>query len=405
MPENGESSTVVADEETVEQLIARSGDLKGELVEYGQGPRFAKQFNARVKNASRSGDPTAEQQIVLAIDHFVLQDRLADGRTVVERFVAEHSASLAEHEREMMLGWRDVVEGPFEYRGLDQGDAVLHNLLDDLTYRVRSNMGTAPFEQLETGMFALGRIVPVHPASGLWLVSGHFVPFAASAAEHIAMTALETVLAKPAVVQRNPELLRQSWEQAADEHADFTAMFGSDLLILPPGEAADKLREFRRHRRNKAATNQAGHPADLVATDSETEDEYSALPQAFLEMGSVAILYDEADGLSCCGEYARLDALFADPSLRRDYTYLKLLREYLADDTIPPVAIRRLVRRHPEGADPVFRALLRKSDFSWDRDGEELLRERKKRNFDREAVPAIALIGDRLSELLAGRRD
>lgn len=403
MSSNGESSTVVADEEMVEQLIARSGDLKGELVEYGQGPRFAKQFNARTKNASRPGDPAAEQQLVLAIDQFVLQDRLADGRTVVERFVAEHSDSLTEHEREMMLGWRDAVDGPFEFHGLDQGDAVLHNLLDDVTYRVRSNMGTGPFEQLEVGMFALGRIVPVHPSSGLWLVSGHFVPFAATAGQQIAQTALETVLAKPDVIHRNPELLRQSWEQQADDHADFTAMFGSDLLILSPDEAATKLREFRRHRRQKAATDQHRHVADLVATDSETEDEDSALPQAFLAMDSVAVLHDEVDGLTCCGDYARLEALFAGPSLRRDYTYLKQLREYLADDTIPPVAIRRLVQRHPEGADRVFRALLRKPDFSWERDGEELLHERKKRYFDGEEVPAIAVIGDRLHELLEGQ--
>jgi len=58
------------------------------------------------------------------------------------------------------------------------------------------------------------------------------------------------------------------------------------------------------------------------------------------------------------------------------------------------------VRRHPEGADPVFRALLRKTDSSWERDGEKFLRRRKKSYFDREPTPSFFAIGDRLAELL-----
>jgi hypothetical protein len=85
---------------------------------------------------------TDEQRLVMAIDHFLLQFRLRNGRTVVEEFVTANP-ELPETEREMLLGWRDVVEGIFEVRGRDGAALVVENLIDDLTYRVRSNMGTA----------------------------------------------------------------------------------------------------------------------------------------------------------------------------------------------------------------------------------------------------------------------
>ena len=80
---------------------------------------------------------------------------------------------------------------------------------------------------------------------------------------------------------------------------------------------------------------------------------------------------------------------------------LARLREYLHDESVSPLAIRRLVQRHPEGADPVFRALLRKPGFCWSRDGEKLLRRDKEPFFDREPTPSISIIGKRLAELLA----
>jgi hypothetical protein len=76
------------------------------------------------------------------------------------------------------------------------------------------------------------------------------------------------------------------------------------------------------------------------------------------------VIYDEIEGLNLYRDFGSLDALFADPALVCDRSRLKQLRGYLDDDTISPLAIRRLVERHPDGADPVFRALLRKPGFT-----------------------------------------
>ncbi|MET7660853.1 hypothetical protein ABZS99_18395 [Streptomyces sp. NPDC005463] len=65
-----------------------------------------------------------------------------------------------------------------------------------------------------------------------------------------------------------------------------------------------------------------------------------------------------------------------------------------------PHVIQRLADRHPENADTVFRALLRKPSFSWARHGQALLHRRKKSWYGRETWPGVTVLGDRLSELV-----
>ncbi|MFE5144367.1 hypothetical protein ACFRDV_43320 [Streptomyces fagopyri] len=124
------------------------------------------------------------------------------------------------------------------------------------------------------------------------------------------------------------------------------------------------------------------------------------LPKDYLEADGVGLIYDETEGLNYYLDFGHLDALFANPDHVRDCTYITLLREYLNDDAVSPLPLRRLVQRHPDGADPVFRVLLRKPGFSWQRDGEELLRSRKKGFTDKELAPSYSVVGERLTELL-----
>ncbi len=126
-------------------------------------------------------------------------------------------------------------------------------------------------------------------------------------------------------------------------------------------------------------------------------------PDDLLDADSVAVIYDEVEGL-IYRDLGRLDALFADATPARDRAALAQLNEYLRDESVSPLAIRRLVQRHPDGADPVFRALLRRPGITWSRDGEKLLQRYKKPFFDREPLPAVSVIGGRLAELLRGVR-
>ncbi|MGW5645986.1 hypothetical protein ACWEV3_28105 [Saccharopolyspora sp. NPDC003752] len=381
-------------------LLARAGDLKGELVAFAQGPRFARRLEAVLSETADRYGYLDESRAILAIDSFALQHRLSDGRTVLERFVAQRRPPLADAEREMLLGWRDVVEACFEVRRFD-GDAILlHNLIDDVVYRVYSNMGPKAFAELRADMFLVGRIVPLHPATDAWLVTGSFSTFPKSARRQIAQAAAGQLTVHPELLHRNPAMLRKAWETQAEHRADFIDQVGADMIVLPPDEAQEALREHYRRQRQRAMTNLDARTLKRTAKTGPAPEQLAQLPEELLAADSIALIYDEVEGLNYYRDFGRLDALFANPGLARDRTYLTQLREYLNDDSVSPLAIRRLVHRHPDGADPVFRTLLRKPGFSWERDGEELLRRRKKAFFDREPTPSISTVGERLAELL-----
>jgi hypothetical protein len=389
-----------ADDLSIAELIERAAGLKGELVTFAESPRFARRLNALLLDAADDHGYLDEGRAVLAIDHFALQHRLPDGRTVVERFVTQRRPPLSDDDRMMVLGWRDVVDGCFEVRQ-HRGDAVeLHNLLDDVVYRVYSNMGRRALKQLRTGMFALCRIVPVHPATDAWLISGHISVLPKSAARQIAPIALQEITAHPELMRRNPALLRRAWEIQAEQRANFIEVVGGDLVVQPPHEAQETLREHYRRLRQKAVVRLEGKAAERAATAGPTPEESGRLPDDLLTADSVGLVFDEIEGLNYYCDFGLLDDLFAEPALARDRSVLARLRGYLRDDSVSPLAIRRLVERHPDGADPVFRALLRKPGFSWSRDGEKLLRREKQSYFDGEPTPSVSVVGRRLCELL-----
>lgn len=384
---------------SIDDLIARAGDLKGELVAFAQSPRFARRLDARLFETAESRDYLDEVAAVAVIDRFALQHRLSDGRTVVERFVEQRRPRLTDDERAMVLGWREVIEGCFEVQRLD-GDAVeLHNLLDDLVYRVYSNMGRTAFTKLRKGMFVLCRIVAVHPTTDAWLVSGHFAVFPKSARHEIASAAVAELTVHPELLRRNPAMFQQAWEIQAEQRAEFIDQVGADLVILPPDQAQETLREHYRRVRNKAVAKLDGKAAKRAKAGPAPED-LGRLSEDLLTADTIAVIYDEVEGLNLYQDFGRLDALFADPTLTRDRANLRQLRDWLYDRSVSPLAIRRLVQRHPDGADPVFRALLRKPGFSWSRDGEDLLRRHKKAYLDTEPLPSISIVGPRLAELL-----
>jgi hypothetical protein len=149
-------------------LLRRAGDLKGELVAFSQQPRYdraASSFLAEYGNGLEDAD---EQRWMLLWDCFVLEHRLANGRTVVEEF-ADARPDLPEVEREMLLGRRDVVQGPFEVQRKDGPALLVESLVDDLTYRIRSNMGPAVFKQMPRRSFIIARLVAVDEE---WMLSG-----------------------------------------------------------------------------------------------------------------------------------------------------------------------------------------------------------------------------------------
>jgi hypothetical protein len=117
----------------------------------------------------------------------------------VETFVSAHP-ELAEADRQMLLGWREVVHGVFEIRERD-GDAIIAvNLIDELTYRVWSNSGRSALASMPPGYFMVARIVPIGIG---WMLSGAQQTFDASQRAEVLQVAAELATGHPHLVFRN----------------------------------------------------------------------------------------------------------------------------------------------------------------------------------------------------------
>jgi hypothetical protein len=381
-------------------LIERSAELKRDLVDFACSPRWERSLAGAVLEAGL--EEIDEGDAIGAIDRFTLQYRLPDGQTVVDRFIASRP-DLTLADREMLLSWRDPVEGIFEIGGRDGDAIILLNLLDDLEYRTYSNMGRAAFRRLPRDGFVRARLVPIGPVPGVWLVSGTMSSYRKSDGGWLAKVALELATTRPELVFRNPEKVEQGWRQMREDRAAFVEFFGGDELVLPPAEAEERLNAYYRHRQEAALARRPARRrpgAGLPGLDVPVFE----FPPYLRDADTVGIIYDVTDGLNLYPEYGMLRDLFGNPALAADKRYADVLRGYLGSATVAPLPLQRLAAAHPDTVDVVFRKILRKRDFTWAEHGKALMRRRKEWYYRREPRPGVSVIGDRLIELAFGGR-
>jgi hypothetical protein len=389
------TDVLAVDTPPLAELIERNAELKRELIDFADSPRFRRHLSQLMLDAAGTGGAVGEGLAIATLDHFASQHRLPDGKTVLDKFLAARR-DLSAADRAMLSGWRDPVEGFFENLRMDGDAAILLNLLDDLEYRVYSNMGPAILRRLPKGGFVFSKIVPVYPAvCGAWLVSGMMRSFRKSDGPRVASIALSLAAERPQLVFRNPEKIKQGWEMVRAQRTAFVEFFGTDELVLPPAEARTRISAYYRHyqaslpvkpRRRAAKDTDAGL-FDLHLDEAEAE--------------TLGIIFDETDGLNFYLDYGMLRELFANSELASDKRYADVLREYLNSDTVAPLPLRRVAAAYPHTVDSVYRKVLRKPTFTWADHGETLLRRRKQWYYEREPRPSISVIGNRLAELAA----
>lgn len=105
------------------------------------------------------------------------------------------------------------------------------------------------------------------------------------------------------------------------------------------------------------------------------------------EAESYPLLYDERDGLNVLSDFALADESFANPELVSDRRHRAVIAHYVKDANITPAAIRGLVARHPDTADEAIKRALNRTSFSWEQDGERLLRRFKPDLYERDPLP------------------
>ena len=326
---------------------------------------------------------------MLLWDCFVLEHKLANGRTVVEQFVAANP-QLSEAEREMLLGWQDVVQGPFEVLRRDGPALVVQGLVDELTYRVRSNMGPGIFRRTPRGSFIIARLVAVGDE---WMLSGPINLLRAAERDIAYRLAMDMALRTPEAVFRNPEKLALAWEQQRAERDRFVRFFGADLVVVSGEQAQDRLDDFYTFCREEilGRPEPDGLPAEVAVE----------LPLDLVESETVALLYDETDGIGFYAEFGLVEQAFTNPDLLRRRRWREHVLSYLHDDSVEPMVLRRLAERDPEKASIVFRRLLKRPRFEWSRDGAEMLREVKAGYYARPPRPRVSPVSERLAAFVA----
>jgi hypothetical protein len=208
---------------------------------------------------------------------------------------------------------------------------------------------------------------------------------------------------QPRLVFRNPEKIEQGWKQMREDRAGFVEYYGSDELVLPPAEAEERLNAYYRHRQEAALARRRpvlSRRRKLPGVDVPAV----AFAPDLAEADTVGVIFDDVDGLNFYPEYGMLRDLFGDPRLAAGQPYADVLRGYLRSETIAPLPLQRLAAAHPDTVDAVFRKILHQRDFTWAKDGEALMRRRKAWYYQREPLPGVSVIGNRLTELAFGRR-
>ena len=172
----------------VASLLEHCSELKHQLVEFACSQRFSGQLGQALKEHA-TGLVASEADVTNVVDHFILQQPLADGRTVAEVFAAEHP-ELTNDDRQVLRSWREVVDGVFEIRDHAGDSITATNLGDERIYRIRANAGPVALAPMRPGCFMTARIVPVGHD---WMLSGAQQLYAAS--ERPAMLRLADELA------------------------------------------------------------------------------------------------------------------------------------------------------------------------------------------------------------------
>ncbi len=379
-------------------LLEHCSDLKRRLVEFARSRRFSRQFDQALRAGSR-GKAVDESEFINIIDHFILQRLLPGGRTVVETFVSAHP-ELAEADRQMLLGWRDVVEGVFEIRERDCEAIITINLIDELTYRVYSNADPVALAPMKPGCFMIARIVPIETG---WMLSGTQQTLDASQRAGVLQVAAELAAKNPRLVFRNPAKVTQGWELARKQRVMFIEFFGSDLIVVPGSEVASRMNGFLAWY-TRRVLEEADPAASSVDAGVAARTPAFSVPGELASAPTVALAYDETEGLVFLGNFALVREAFEDPGLAANPEHRQAVLGYLKADSISGLPFRRLAGADTGRASQLFQHLLEKPGFSWERDGEALLRKHKPWCFEANPLPPVTPLSSELAEALPSSR-
>ncbi|MFE7505327.1 hypothetical protein [Promicromonospora sp. NPDC057488] len=267
-------------------------------------------------------------------------------------------------ERALLEQWRDGgVLGYFVVADLVDEHAVLHNLEDDLEYRVFTGRSAIRSVALVPGLPLSGRILPV---GAVWIFAGTPAVFSPDVIEGVVRAVVALLTSSPCPAYRNPRTLARARELVADHHRAFQGLFGDVVVEGTASHVLDCCLRFK---------DRIGAPAEEFALFGALRD-VRWLPDDAADPDDVtfALVHHPVRGLRMLDWYAQLREVHTAPLLpwkpRR-------LAQVLADPDAPSWVLALLAERHPDHLDALYRAASGRPGLVWARDGAALLRDRE----------------------------
>lgn len=328
-------------------------------------------------------DPEQYEEVTrdCAIDMLVHAGPRETGGSLVRRLLGEAPAAgpgpapgddgtapaglmIDDAERALLEQWRDGgVLGYFVVTDLVDEHAVLHNLEDDLEYRVFTGRSEIRSVALVPGLLLSGRVLPVGAA---WLFAGTPAVFSPDVIDGVVRAVVALLTSSPCPAYRNPRTLARARELVADHHRTFRDLFGDVVVEGTASHVLDCCLRFK---------DRIGAPAEEFALFGALRD-VRRLPDDAADPDDVtfALVHHPVRGLRMLDWYAQLREVHTAPLLpwkpRR-------LAQVLADPDAPSWVLALLAERHPDHLDALYRAASGRPGFVWARDGAALLRDRE----------------------------
>jgi len=207
----------------------------------------------------------------------------------------------------------------------------------------------------------------------------------------------------PRLVFRHPDKVTQGWELARKQRAIFIEFFGSDLIGVPGPEVASRMNGFLTWY-TRRVLEEAGSAASSLDADVAARTPAFSVPGDLAGAPTVALAYDETEDLTFLANFGLVREAFENPGLAADSEHRQAVLGYLKADSISALPFRRLAETDTARASQLFQHLLKKPSFSWERDGEALLRKHKTWCFGAEPQPPVTPLSSELAKALPSSR-
>jgi hypothetical protein len=330
-----------------------------------------------------------EEDLIKATDDFIYAP-MEDGRTPLEVFIEK--SPYAEEVKDELMKWHSYEESIFKILEKSSNEILCYDVVSHYEYRVRATIkgGLSPMKK---GMYMFGRIIP-------W--KDHYIFSGAtnligSMDEKGMEREIEKLRKKnPMLVGNVKEDVEKAYEAQANMRSCFIEFFGSDEVVFKDGWEMDKkIEDFYHHYCFERVIPETGK--SLAESYRETYGREYKFPgfdlsKDMLRSAEAGVIFDEEEGLVVLSEYGLFRRTFEVEDFKGVPNYRDRVMGYISNDSIPPLVIERVVRRHPDNAQRVFQDLFGMG-FKLDRDFRAMMRKFKGRLMVEKKKPMITIVG------------